>query len=77
MSDQGSDDDQADQRFDALVKRLLATPPKSRAELAEELRRAKRDRVTRDRVKRQYRQQVLRVVPIQIELPALIRMGAG
>ena len=37
MSDQESDE----QRRDALLLRLLKTPPKSRAELAEELRRAK------------------------------------
>jgi hypothetical protein len=30
-----------DQRRDALLLRLLKTPPKSRAELAEELRRMK------------------------------------
>ncbi len=48
MSDQGSDDDQADRRFDALVKRLLTTPPKSRAELAEEVRRAKREKPIRN-----------------------------
>lgn len=52
MSDLGSDDDQADQRFAALVKRLLTTPPKSRAEVAEDVRRAKREKVTRDRARR-------------------------
>ena len=47
MSDQGSDDDQTKQRMDAMLLRLLKTPPKSRAELAEELRRAKSDKPTR------------------------------
>jgi hypothetical protein len=37
MSDQGSDD----QRRDALLLRLLKMPPQSRAELAEQVRRAK------------------------------------
>lgn len=46
MSDQESDDDQ---RRDALLLRLLKTPPKSRAELAEELRRAKAE-ARKDRV---------------------------
>ena len=41
MSDQGSDDDQVAQRMDALLLRLLKTPPQSRAELAEAVRRAK------------------------------------
>jgi hypothetical protein len=41
MSDQGSDDDQVAQRFDELLLRLLKTPPQSRAELAEAVRRAK------------------------------------
>src|SRR3954451_16052929 len=41
MSHQGSDDDQVEQRMDALVLRLLKTPPQSRAELAEAVRRAK------------------------------------
>jgi hypothetical protein len=52
MSEQGSDDDQIAQRRDAILRRLLTTPPKSRAELAEELRRAKREKATRDRAKR-------------------------
>jgi hypothetical protein len=41
MSDQGSDDDQVAQRFDALLLKLLNTPPQSRAEVAEAARRAK------------------------------------
>jgi hypothetical protein len=48
MSDQGSDDDQ---RRDALLLRLLKTPPQSRADLAEAVRRAK-GKPTRTRVKR-------------------------
>jgi hypothetical protein len=51
MSDQESDDDQIKQR-DAILRRLLTTPPKSRAELAEEVRRAKREKPTRGRGKR-------------------------
>jgi hypothetical protein len=51
MSDQGSDDDQVAQRFDALLLRLLKTPPQSRAELSEAVRRAK-GKPTRTRVKR-------------------------
>jgi hypothetical protein len=38
MGDQQSDDDQ---RRDALLLRLLKTPPQSRAETAERVRRAK------------------------------------
>jgi hypothetical protein len=38
MNDRGNDDDQ---RRDALLLRLLKTPPQSRAELAEQVRRAK------------------------------------
>lgn len=41
MSDQDSDDDQVAQRMDALLLKLLKTPPKSRAEVAEAARRAK------------------------------------
>lgn len=40
MSDQGSDDDQVAQRFDALLLKQLKTPPQSRAEVAEAARRA-------------------------------------
>jgi len=39
MSDQ--EDDQIAQRRDALLRKLLTTPPQSRAELSEQLRRAK------------------------------------
>lgn len=52
MSDQGNDDDPITQRRDAILWRLLMTPPKSRAELAEELRRAKAEKPTRDRATR-------------------------
>ena len=41
MSDQEDDDDQVEQRFDKLLKRLLTTPPQSRADLAEQVRRGK------------------------------------
>ena len=41
MSDQDGDDDQVAQWRDALLRRLLTMPPKSHAELAEELRRAR------------------------------------
>ena len=42
MSGQGSDDDQAvAQKRDAILRRLLQTPPQSRAELLEQVRRAK------------------------------------
>jgi hypothetical protein len=51
MSDQGSDDDQVTQRFKALLLRLLKTPPQQRADLAEQVRRAKR-KPTRVRGKR-------------------------
>jgi hypothetical protein len=40
MSDQGSDDDQVAQRRDKLLLRLLKTPPRSRAQVAEAARRA-------------------------------------
>jgi len=39
--DQGSDDGPVKQRMDALLLRLLKTPPKSRADLAEQVRRTK------------------------------------
>jgi hypothetical protein len=52
MSDQKSDDDQIKQRMGTMLRRLLTMPPKTRAELAEELRRAKREKPTRTRAKR-------------------------
>jgi hypothetical protein len=52
MRDQGSDDDQIAQRFDALLLKLLKTPPQSRAELSEQVRRAKGKKPTRTRAKR-------------------------
>jgi hypothetical protein len=52
MSDQGSDDDQAvEQRFDALLLKLLKTPPQSRAARLRPARRAK-GKPTRTRAKR-------------------------
>ena len=52
MSDQGNDDDQVAQRMDALLLKLLKTPPQSRADLAEQVRRAKGKKATRTRGKR-------------------------
>jgi len=49
MSDQESEDDQIAKRRDALLRRLLTMPPKTHAELAEELRRAKREKPTQAR----------------------------
>jgi hypothetical protein len=40
MTDQGSDDDQVAQRMNALLLKLLKTPPQSRAKVAEAARRA-------------------------------------
>ena len=51
MNDQGNDDGQVAQRRDALLLRLLKTPPQSRAALAEQVRRAK-GKATRARGKR-------------------------
>jgi hypothetical protein len=51
MSNQGSDDDQVAQRFDALLLKLLKTPPQSRAKTAEKVRRAKQGKATRSRKK--------------------------
>jgi hypothetical protein len=51
MSDQGSDDDQVERRMKALLLRLLKTPPQSRAETAEKVRRAKQGKATRSRKK--------------------------
>lgn len=52
MSDQEGDDDQVKRRMDAMLMRLLKTPPQSRAELAEAVRRTKEEKPTRTRVKR-------------------------
>jgi hypothetical protein len=57
MSDQEGGDDQVAQRFDALLLKLLKTPPQSRAELAEAVRRAKGKKPTRTRAKRASRTQ--------------------
>jgi len=52
MSDQEGDDDQAvAQRRDAILRKLLQTPPQSRADLADQVRRAK-GKATRTRGKR-------------------------
>jgi hypothetical protein len=51
MSDQERDDGQVKQRMDAMLLRLLKTPPQSRAELSEAVRRTK-GKPTRTRVKR-------------------------
>jgi hypothetical protein len=51
MSDQDANADQIGQRRDALLLKLLKTPPQSRAELAEEVRRAK-GKPSRNRTKR-------------------------
>jgi hypothetical protein len=40
MSDQEGDDTQVEQEFNRLVKRLLTTPPQSRADVAEATRHA-------------------------------------
>ena len=53
MSDQEGDDDQVKQRMDAMLLKLLKTPPQSRAEVAEAARRAKaKAKATRTRGKR-------------------------
>jgi hypothetical protein len=52
MSDQEGDDDQVKQRMDAMLLRLLKTPPQSRAELTEAVHRAKGKKPTRTRAKR-------------------------
>ena len=51
MSDQEGDDGQVKQRMDAMLLRLLKTPPQSRAELVEQVRLAK-GKATRTRGKR-------------------------
>lgn len=52
MSDPQDDDGQVAERMDAMLLRLLKTPPQSRAELAEAVRRARREKATRPRRKR-------------------------
>jgi hypothetical protein len=53
MSDQGSGDGQVKQRMDAMLLRLLKTPPQSREELAQAVRRAKAEKkATRNRASR-------------------------
>jgi hypothetical protein len=55
MSDQEGDDGQIKQRMDALLLKLLKTPPQSRADLAETVRRAKDRKPTRGKRKSQDR----------------------
>ena len=52
---EGGDDDQVKQRMDALLLKLLKTPPQSRAELAEQVRRAKKEKATAPKRKSQRR----------------------
>jgi hypothetical protein len=52
MSDQEGDDDQVAQKRDAILRRLLQTPPQSRDDLAEQVRRAKGKKPTRTRGRR-------------------------
>jgi hypothetical protein len=52
VDDEQRDDDQVAKRRDAILRRLLTTPPKSRAEVAEDVRRAKREKPNRSRDKR-------------------------
>jgi hypothetical protein len=52
MSDQERDEGQLAERMDALLLKLLKTPPQSRTELAEAVRRAKEKKPTRKRAKR-------------------------
>ncbi|MGH9435609.1 MAG: hypothetical protein ACRD06_06385 [Terriglobia bacterium] len=47
MSEPPSDDDQVAQGRDALLRRILKTPPQSRAETAERVRRARGNGVGR------------------------------
>jgi hypothetical protein len=49
MSDQEGDDNQVAQRFDRLLLKLLKTPPRSRAELMEQVRRTKGKGITQPR----------------------------
>jgi hypothetical protein len=55
MSDQGSSDRQVKQRMDAMLLRLLKTPPQSRQQLAEAVRRAKAEKPTAKKTPRQRR----------------------
>jgi hypothetical protein len=55
VSDQGSGDGQVKQRMDAVLLRLLKTPPQSRAELSEHVRRVKAEKLTRAKGKSQGR----------------------
>ena len=52
MSDQESDDEQVKKRMDAMLLKLLKTPPQSRTELADQVRRAKGKKPTRTLGKR-------------------------
>jgi hypothetical protein len=53
VNSKGAQTDDSDQRRDRLLLRLLKTPPQSRAELAEAVRRAKEaKRLTSARAKR-------------------------
>jgi hypothetical protein len=52
MSDQEDKDGQIAERMDDLLLRLLKTPPQSRAELAEAVRRTKVKKATRTRGER-------------------------
>ena len=53
MADDQTDNGQVKQRMDALLLKLLKTPPQSRAELAEQVRRAKQGKkATRTRASR-------------------------
>jgi len=54
MSAQEGDDDPVAQKRDAILRRLLQTPPQSRAETSEKVRRAK-DKATAPRRKSQRR----------------------
>jgi hypothetical protein len=56
MSDQEGGGDQIKRRMDALLLKLLKTPPQSRAELAEAVRRAKGKKPTRRKRKSQARE---------------------
>jgi hypothetical protein len=52
MSNQDDEDGQTERRMDALLLKLLKTPPQSRVELAEQVRRDKGKKATRPRRKR-------------------------